>query len=335
MAHPDPAFIGKASVDTWIKILNGLYDAFYTVDVNRQITFWNRGAEAATGYSAAETLGKGCFEGLLCHCDDRGRELCNCACPLAASIESGLPSANRVFLKQRDGARLPVRVQVLPLIASDGKIFGAAQIFTDDSVKLLALEQARKASRIALLDELTGLGNRRLVQKVFRDARKRSGAQPAGLFLADIDFFKQVNDGFGHDAGDAVLQMVAKSLKHCLRDSDVAARWGGEEFLVVLPGSSLDDCRVVAERVLNVCRAARLKWGERWINVTLSIGVTSLRRREPLPEAVARADRALYESKRNGRNRVTLLAPAEDDPYSEFAPAQSQRGPGSPAPLRK
>lgn len=311
LVQPDPAFIERASPATWIEVLNGLHDAFYTVDRQRLITFWNRGAEAATGYSEAEALGSACFDGLLCHCDDHGRELCHTSCPLTATMEFGSATAHRVFLKSRDGTRVAVNIQVVPLITPDGQVFGAAQIFSDDSVKLIALEHARQVSQMALLDELTGLGNRRLAQKALRASRPADGP-PVALFLADIDFFKQVNDGFGHDSGDAVLRMVAGSIRNCLRESDIAVRWGGEEFLVILPNSSLDDCRTVAERVLDVCRAARLRRDDRWIRVTLSIGATTLPYWEPLPEAVARADRALYQSKRNGRDRITVFVPPEE-----------------------
>jgi diguanylate cyclase (GGDEF)-like protein len=149
-------------------------------------------------------------------------------------------------------------------------------------------------------DALTGLLNRHAAPMVGRRLlRETAFAPPACVLLLDLDHFKRLNDTHGHAAGDAVLKACAASLKQTLRRGDEALRWGGEEFLVTLPGSGLADAMGVAEKL----RASVSGMGGP-APVTCSMGVAELAVGEALPEAVARADLALYRAKSEGRDRV-------------------------------
>jgi diguanylate cyclase len=128
---------------------------------------------------------------------------------------------------------------------------------------------------------------------------------PLSILMIDIDHFKKFNDSFGHQVGDQVLAVVANVLQENVREGDLAARYGGEELMAVLPGASLDQCVDVAERIrrrVSDARLTRRATGEEITSVTVSIGVAQFRLGEPAEALVERCDRALYRAKRSGRN---------------------------------
>lgn len=166
------------------------------------------------------------------------------------------------------------------------------------SVLTLAAER-HELERTAYHDALTGLLNRHATALLERRMLRENGfSPPASLLLLDLDHFKRINDDLGHAGGDRVLRRAARTIRATLRRGDDVLRWGGEEFLVALPGTELDDGLQVAENL----RSALAEDAD--VGVTCSIGVTTLGVHERLEAAVARADAALYAAKRAGRNRV-------------------------------
>jgi len=182
-----------------------------------------------------------------------------------------------------------------------------------DRLRSQKIELSGALERIRLLatrDELTGLPNRRHAQDLLalQATRAQSDQAPLTLCLIDIDHFKRVNDTLGHAAGDEVLRMVGRVAKPVLRDTDVLTRWGGEEFLLLLPDTHLADAELVVERL-----RARLASVETWsdrpeLRVTFSGGITSHREGETMQETIARADDMLYRAKTAGRDRVLVAA---------------------------
>ena len=162
--------------------------------------------------------------------------------------------------------------------------------------------------RQATLDPLTGLNNRGHFEALATNelARSRRTGGPVAVMLCDVDHFKQVNDRYGHAAGDLALAHVAQVLSAHLRECDVLARWGGEEFLALLPDSSLPAAQAAAERIRAAIEAQPLDLEGAALSITLSFGVAAVQDSHDLQAATARADKALYESKRAGRNRVSL-----------------------------
>ncbi|NIR43178.1 MAG: diguanylate cyclase [Gemmatimonadetes bacterium] len=162
---------------------------------------------------------------------------------------------------------------------------------------------------MSLSDALTGLPNRRATERALASAAaisERTGT-PFSVAVVDIDHFKKVNDRFGHDVGDMVLQSVARSIRDELRPGDHAGRWGGEEFLVVLPGAAVEDAARVLERVRRRVEALDVEWRGKTVTVTVSAGLSGCP--EPVRSGtavVASADAALYQAKRGGRNSVLI-----------------------------
>ena len=168
------------------------------------------------------------------------------------------------------------------------------------------LKAERRLLEQATRDPLTGLSNRSDFQAraAAELARSSRTGVPVALVLGDIDFFKRINDDFGHDAGDKVLVRVATLIAANLREIDVLARWGGEEFLMLIPDSDGSKAVAVAERIRQALAGASIDIGGRRISVTMSFGVAQVLGAGDLQSATARADQALYNSKDNGRNRV-------------------------------
>lgn len=170
-----------------------------------------------------------------------------------------------------------------------------------------------QSMELAITDQLTGLYNRRHMMNQLEQFLKRAnrGDGPLSLFIADIDHFKRVNDTFGHDVGDEVLQEFARRIKAHIRPSDIACRHGGEEFIVIMPNTNREEAGAVAERVRrHVCMEPFIvERGAERLDITVSLGVsTTLNAGEGVDDVIKRADLALYDAKESGRNQVVSRA---------------------------
>jgi diguanylate cyclase (GGDEF)-like protein/PAS domain S-box-containing protein len=295
--------------DFFRELCQNLYDGVYFVDRTRRILFWNRSAEALSGYAAEEVVGSYCSAEILRHCDATGCELCHDACPLQETIDTGQPRCARVFLRHKDGRRVAVDVHVMPLRDSQGQIVGGVEVFRDAS-SAIALEDAyNRVRELAHKDALTGVANRRCLDSLLSDLLAtftRTGLHFSAI-LCDLDYFKRVNDRWGHPAGDAILQSFAGCLHAGARRNDLVGRYGGEEFMVLMPGSRLEGAEKLANRfrsTLAHCAQHALEGGR----VTASFGVTEVVPGDTTDSLVSRVDRALYEAKRLGRDCVVSLS---------------------------
>jgi diguanylate cyclase (GGDEF)-like protein len=164
----------------------------------------------------------------------------------------------------------------------------------------------RRLEEMATRDRLTGVANRHLFEMIFENlarSNQRYG-YPTSLISIDIDHFKKVNDTYGHQAGDLVLQGVATLIRQHIRESDTLCRWGGEEFLLLLDHCTLDDAVERANRIREAVKTHSIAFGKTSIRVTLSMGATDYRQGESLEMFLARADAALYQAKAQGRDQV-------------------------------
>lgn len=299
--HPSPA------TPFHQQLLDSLYDGVYFVDRERVITYWNQGAEQITGYSAREALGLHCSDNLLVHVDAAGTCLCRQGCPLQATLEDGERREAEVYLRHKQGHRVPVSVRVAAVRDPKGAITGAVEVFSDVSAKKRVERRAGEMESLAYRDALTGLPNRRAMELKVKQAldEVRELGRSMGLLMADVDDFKQVNDAHGHEIGDVALNAVARTLSSGLRPSDVVGRWGGEEFLVLAGDVTAATLGIVAERCRRLVAQTAFPAGEHRLPVTISMGATLFDRRDSGRSAVRRADELMFASKRAGKNRVT------------------------------
>lgn len=170
-------------------------------------------------------------------------------------------------------------------------------------------EGIRDARREALTDALTGIANRKALNERLRESMEEAEETgvPMCVLMLDIDFFKKFNDTYGHQLGDQVLRLVARTLTECIKGRDLAARYGGEEFVILLPLTSIDNAFKLANHIRETVAAKRIinrTTGDSLGQITLSIGASRYRPGEDSEALIKRADEALYAAKRRGRNLV-------------------------------
>lgn len=291
------------------EILNSLQDGIYYLDRDRMITYWNRGAEKITGYTADQVIGRSCRDNILNHVNEHGVVLCKDHCPMAATMQDGQSREVYVYLHHAEGHRIPVQIRSVPIRDKSGEIIGAVETFSKGTSPENAERRLRKLQQTALLDPLTSIGNRRHLQSRLnmRMVDFNENQIPFGILFCDIDHFKALNDTFGHSIGDKVLRMVAQTLRANIRESDTMGRWGGEEFMVILQDIDSELIQTIGEKLLNLVRRSHLTLSDhRILSATISIGGTLARNGDTSESIVDRADRLMYQSKAAGRNRITI-----------------------------
>jgi diguanylate cyclase (GGDEF)-like protein/PAS domain S-box-containing protein len=290
--------------DFYKNLLDNLNDGVYFTDSTRKITYFNKAAERITGYTNSEVIGSHCSDNILVHVNDKGESLCSGCCPLAESINKDIIKEDKIFLHHKNGYRVPVLVRVIPLKDAHGKIIGAAEIFSDISPKFELLHRIEELQKQTLIDPLTMAGNRRYADidlQIKFDQMRRYGWS-FGVIFADIDLLKKINDQSGHEAGDQVLKMAAQTILNGVRASDLVCRWGGDEFLAILPNVTPEMLYVMSDRLRVLVEQSFITTKSNIIRITLSIGATIAQADDTPETLIKRADRLLYLSKQAGRN---------------------------------
>jgi len=289
-------------------LVESIADGVYFVDPKRNILYWNTSAERITGFTRAEVIGHSCADNILVHVDDKGTSLCKSVCPLAASMADGEARINRVFLRHKEGHRLPIRVATAAVRDDSGAVVGGLETFYDDTATVAALQEVEHLEKLSLICPLTGIGNRRYSEETL--AKRMDEAQrnktSCAVILFDVDHFKRINDTYGHPVGDVVLKMVARTLGGDLRSYDFAGRWGGEEFLLVMPHLSASEMEQAANRLRILVERSSRKISDNRLAVTVSGGATLSHADDTPASVIIRVDKLLYESKHRGRNRITI-----------------------------
>lgn len=291
------------------EILNSLQDGVYYLDRDRIITYWNRGAEKITGYTADQVIGRSCSSNILNHVNDQGIVLCNDHCPMAATMQDGKHREVYVYLHHVEGHRVPVQVRSTAIRDKTGNIIGAVETFSKGTSPENTERRLRKLQQTALLDPLTSTGNRRHLESrlKIRMVDFNENQVPFGLLFCDIDHFKELNDTFGHNLGDKVLRMIAQTLRANIRESDTMGRWGGEEFMIILHDLDSVSLQRIGEKLLNLVRRSHLMLPDkRSVSATVSIGGTLVRKNDTIASVTDRADRLMYQSKAAGRDCITI-----------------------------
>lgn len=269
-----------------------------------------QGTEKALGYAPGDLIGHNALD--FFDLDDPATQA------YVAILKSGKPYENIVFRRGcKDGRQVWVSVSGRPVVDESGGFRGYRGITMDVTE---TTEAKLKLEQMALHDALTGLANRRKFLDHFEHALARvvrSGA-PLSLLAIDIDHFKRVNDAHGHPAGDEVLIAMGRILERTVRRTDLVARFGGEEFMVLLPETDVRGAAELAEKLRAAVGANRfvitVDGREAPLTVTISIGVGAITREtastSSFDDVIERADQALYAAKLAGRNRVSVAEPA-------------------------
>jgi diguanylate cyclase (GGDEF)-like protein/PAS domain S-box-containing protein len=290
------------------ELLDNLFDGVYYVDLNRKVSFWNKAAEKISGYKKEDVIGTFCYNNILRHIDGDGNELCNEGCPLKATLDDGKMRESSIYLHHKLGHRVPVHVRVTPIRDASGEIVGGVEIFTDNSSGLATLQSLEKYKEESYIDPLLEIGNRRYAEIVLqkRFYEMHDFGVPFSVLFFDLDDFKLINDEYGHAVGDDILRMVGKSTVNALRQPDTVIRWGGDEFLVILPNVDALALEEIVNRILVSIKHSFIMLGEKKLTVNVSMGATVVTAADTNETLIERVDQLMYQSKHAGKRKVTI-----------------------------
>lgn len=260
------------------------------------ISYSNPTFEKLSGYNSKELLSKK-FIDLL---EDSSKELFNANVQKLLLQRKSFTDQELELLNKK---KKPIWIRVKTSLILDATKIYFLNVITDISKKKIEYE---KLNYIAYFDALTGIYNRRKFNELFLTEYKRAKRYKrdlCGIFF-DIDHFKIVNDTYGHDIGDIVLQELSTLVQKHVRETDFFARWGGEEFIILLPETNIENALTLAEHIRkNILEKTFTKIG----NITVSFGITQLKGKEQQKTFLKRLDNALYKAKKEGRNRSECL----------------------------
>ncbi|MCG8584507.1 MAG: diguanylate cyclase [Pirellulales bacterium] len=290
-------------------LVENMLDAVIFVDTNLQVIHWNPAAERLTGITASSIRYRTWSPSILeMQYEDGSGDLDDSQCPVAQTMETNVQMARRMTIAGRGSRFVPVDMHIVPVADADGTLHGAAITLHDASPEISLEERCQSLHEQATKDPLTQVANRAefdRVHQLFVEAHLQRNL-PCSLVICDIDRFKLVNDTFGHQAGDAVIQSIASVLRQHCRPGDLVARYGGEEFVVLCA-----DCNnhTATQRAETMRRAfgdiAQEALEGR--HVTASFGVTEVQPGDTPETMLRRADRALLTAKDMGRNTVIQM----------------------------
>ncbi len=276
-------------------------------DKSGLIIYWSKSAERLSGYADKEVLGKHCTNEILLHLDGNGETLLPSSL-IVTTLTTGKIQNKEIYIHHKYGHRISVTARTSPVLDENGDLLGVVEVFMSNTKSLNLLKELEGLRKEVLTDELTGIGNRRCAEVIMNDLAVSLDKHdvPFGVLFADIDHFKTVNDTWGHQVGDKVLFMVAQTLVNGLRGLDVACRWGGEEFLILVPHIQKESLLGLGNRLRVLIQNSWLEHKGQRICVTASFGGAVSQKGETAAEVVNRADKQAYRSKQEGRNCVRV-----------------------------
>jgi diguanylate cyclase (GGDEF)-like protein/PAS domain S-box-containing protein len=283
-------------------VLEHASDAYVSIDESGAIRAWNRMAETTFGWSRDEALGQS-FEKLVIPATMREAHLAGWRRYRSAGDDEALRQRLEISALRRDGTAFSVEVRISPVEIDGHRFFS---VFLHDITERKAMAERREKE--ALTDTLTGLPNRRSLLEYLPNAmaRARRTGVPLGVLFLDLDGFKAVNDTFGHEIGDLLLQIVAERLKTCLRETDAVFRLAGDEFTAVVEGQfgGTQDAEQLAKKLIQLINEPVLI-GAATVQVGVSIGIAVFRRDDPrtATQLLREADSRMYEAKQAGKGR--------------------------------
>jgi diguanylate cyclase (GGDEF)-like protein/PAS domain S-box-containing protein len=284
-------------------VVTGALDAIVMIDAQGKVTFWNKAAERIFQYSENEMMGKNPHDVIMPPVFSKAHK--KAYSHFQQTGKGGvIDKTIELSALKKDGEEFPIELSLSAVQIKER--WCAIAVIRDISERK---QMEAELTRLATTDVLTGVDNRRsFMEKAEHEITR---AQRYGvaftMMIMDIDFFKSINDKYGHQAGDIVLQKMAQAVKSALRDSDIFGRIGGEEFAIVLIEAEQKTALLTAERIRSLIETLDIKTEKETVQITVSIGLTFFKSGDDMSTLSKRSDEALYSAKRSGRNRVVSL----------------------------
>jgi PAS domain S-box-containing protein/diguanylate cyclase (GGDEF)-like protein len=295
--------------DIYRAVLESLPYGIYIVDRHRTVQLWNDGAERITGYLRHEVIGRSCQECLLLYSDEDDKALCGDDCPLSCTLRDGKASETDLFLRHKDGSRVPVRVHVTPVRDADGAIIGVAACLGERVLLTDCEVHVHTRAVRDWMDDLTGIPNRESVRchldAVLEDSRE--DGFPFSVLSIQIDKLDELQHSHGIRAVEAMVRVMARTLAKNLHSPDIVGHWSEGRFVAVLtncPGSALPKVTGILQRVIS--RVSIPWWGD-LVAGTISIGGTAGHPEDTAEALVGRAEQALESALLAGGGQVAIV----------------------------
>jgi len=290
------------------KLVDAMHDGVVFVDSEGIITLWNKGSERITGVSSSAAQGRVFMPTLLDMRNDTGKITPDDACPVAKALKTNTQLRKRLQVMGRQGKHVSIDLHAIPVHSADGAVQGATILLHDAEPEASLEEKCEALHAEATKDPMTKVANRAefdRMQALFIEAHQQASL-PCSLIMVDIDHFKNINDTFGHQAGDEAIITVANMLSSMCRSGDLVARYGGEEFAVLCADCTNADAARRADQIRKqISEIQHTCLGNK--SITASFGVTELQSGDSPESMLRRSDRALLMAKEQGRNQVVQL----------------------------
>ncbi len=268
--------------------LESIGDGVVTTDINGRITSLNEPSSAITGWSEPEAKGRPFEEVFILKNEITGETVDN---PVEKVLRTGkiIGLANHTFLVNRDGRHISIADSAAPIVDASGNMFGVVMVFRDVSAER---EQQERIFFLSYHDELTGLFNRRYAEEAMK-RMSSSDHLPLAIIMGDLNGLKITNDVFGHAAGDSLLKRAADILRSASREDDVVARWGGDEFLMLLPRTTAETAKQIMDKIKAECAAG----SEDMLKISIALGCGIKNGEEDVQSVLQEAEDWMYHQK--------------------------------------
>jgi PAS domain S-box-containing protein/diguanylate cyclase (GGDEF)-like protein len=276
-------------------LLESLPTGVYLVDRERRILFWNDGAERITGYHRQEVIGRFCHNDILMHCDQEERLLCGAGCPLLQTVQDGQPREADVFLRHKDGQRVPVRVRAVPVRDADDVIIGAAESFDELATGTQSSLPGRSDNLVSIASDPTGLPGRIATVAELRGRISEfvAGRTPFVVMCIAIDGLAHFRQMYGTKAIQSVLHTTAQTIRRNLGVDEYLGRWSEELFVAVLTGGSVEEVEPRVEQLRRLVSLGGAQWWGELLTVTIATGLAVIELGDTADDVVQRAEAAL------------------------------------------
>ena len=289
-------------------IFGSIHDPFCIFDRSYRIVRANDAYAELKDRAVEDLVDQTCFVAL-----EGRKEICE-GCVIQKTLQSGDPCAKEKKVVLKNGEALWLEIFTYPLKDESGAVTHVIEYTRDVTDRRKSDEERRRLiDRLELLsktDGLTGLLNRRALEEqlTYEIDRARRYDAPLSVILCDMDNLKEINDVHGHQAGDMAIQLAAATIRNALRASDISGRYGGDEFLLIIPQTTRDGARSIAEKISSLTQKTRIQLeGDKQVGISVSMGITALNAPPDDGDGIVRrVDQALYDSKHAGRNRITV-----------------------------
>ena len=279
-------------------VLENLPTGVYLVDEDRRIVFWSDGAERISGFLRQDVVGRFCGDNILVHCDEKNALLCGTACPLTHTMRDGRPREVDVYLRHKDGYRVPVRVRAVPIRDQDGIIIGAAESFEERAVAPYPNWGPINPSDEVRVEEATGLPSQEWMSARLGEsfAQFTEHHTEFGILRIRLDQLNDWQGRGGRQVANVMLRAVAQTLRSLLPPADLLGRWGEDGFLAIVANADSRPLEKLGAQLKKIVNCVAIKWWGDYVPIKASLGSALVNTGDTSESILQRAEGSLEQS---------------------------------------